>query len=56
MAEQTRTVAYSPAEYAEKLNVDIKTVYRQIKSGQIKAERIGRQWRIVRLVVKLTGQ
>lgn len=47
MAE-TRT--YTPEEYAAHLRVSVKTVYRQIRAGTLKAERIGHQWRIVRLV------
>jgi excisionase family DNA binding protein len=43
-------VAYSPEQYAQKLSVSVKTIYRQIKNGTVKAERIGRQWRIVRYV------
>jgi excisionase family DNA binding protein len=46
------SVAYSPEQYAAKLSVSVKTIYRQIKNGTIKAERIGRQWRIVRYIAK----
>ena len=36
---------YTPTEVAEILKVNIKTIYRHIKSGKIKATKIG-QWRI----------
>jgi excisionase family DNA binding protein len=48
MAE-TRT--YTPDEYALKMRVSVKTIYRQIRAGTLKAERVGHQWRIVRLVI-----
>jgi excisionase family DNA binding protein len=41
---------YTPEEFADRLRVSVRTVYRQIKAGTLKAERIGRQYRIVRYV------
>ena len=35
-----------PEEYAERFRIHINTVYNLIKAGQIKAIRIGDQWRI----------
>lgn len=49
MTTETRT--YTPLEYADQLRVSVRTIYRQIHAGTIKAERIGRQFRIVRYVV-----
>lgn len=36
----------TPEEYAIERRVSTRTVYRLIKSGQVKAERVGAQWRI----------
>lgn len=36
----------TPEEYARERRVSARTVYRLIKSGKLKAERVGRQWRI----------
>jgi excisionase family DNA binding protein len=36
----------TPDEYALERKVSTRTVYRLIKSGQVKAERVGAQWRI----------
>ena len=53
---ETRT--YTPEEYAAKLRVSVKTIYRQIHAGTLRVERVGRQYRIVRLIhtIKATGQ
>jgi len=37
---------YTPQEIANKLKIDIRTVYRWIKEGSLKAVKIGRFWRI----------
>jgi excisionase family DNA binding protein len=51
---ETRT--YTPEEYALQLRVSVKTVYRQLKAGKIRgAERVGHQWRIVRLISPNSG-
>jgi excisionase family DNA binding protein len=47
----TESRTYTPDEYAVKMKVSVKTIYRQIRAGTLKAERVGHQWRIVRLVV-----
>lgn len=44
----TEIRTYTPDEYADKLKVSVKTIYRQLRAGTLKAERVGRQWRIVR--------
>lgn len=51
-------MTYTPEEYARLLKVCVRTIYRQIRAGTLKAERIGRQWRIVRVVLTQdrTGQ
>ncbi len=36
----------TPEEYATERKVSTRTVYRLIKAGKIKAERVGAQWRI----------
>ena len=56
MVAETRT--YTPDEYAAKLRVSVKTIYRQIRAGTLRVERVGRQYRIVRLIatIKSTGQ
>lgn len=36
----------TPEEYAAERRVSVRTIYRLIKSGQVKAERVGVQWRI----------
>ena len=48
----TEIRTYTPEEYALKMRVSVKTIYRQIRSGSLKAEKVGHQWRIVRLVVQ----
>jgi len=37
---------YTPAEIAEKLRVNIMTIYRYIKAGKIKAYKLGKEFRI----------
>jgi len=37
---------YKAEELAEKLNVNIMTIYRYIKSGKLKAYKIGKEFRI----------
>jgi len=37
---------YTPAEVAEKLRVNIMTIYRYIKAGKIKAHKLGKEFRI----------
>ena len=45
-------VTYTPEEYALALKVSVKTIYRQIRAGTLRAERIGKQYRIVRFRVR----
>jgi len=40
------TEFYTPAEIAEKLRVNIMTIYRYIKAGKIKAYKLGKEFRI----------
>jgi putative resolvase len=40
------TEFYKPEDIASKLDVNIMTIYRYIKSGKIKAYRIGKGYRI----------
>jgi len=37
---------YTPAEVAEKLRVNIMTIYRYIKAGKINAHKLGKDFRI----------
>lgn len=37
---------YTPAEIAEKLRVNIMTIYRYIKAGKINAHKLGKDFRI----------
>ena len=37
---------FLPDHVAERLQVDRKTVYKMVRSGELPALRIGRQWRI----------
>ncbi|MGB9825529.1 MAG: helix-turn-helix domain-containing protein [Desulfofundulus sp.] len=37
---------FTPQEISEKLKVDIRTVYRWIREGRLKAVKIGHFWRI----------
>ncbi len=37
---------YKAQELADKLRVDIMTIYRKIKSGKLKAYKIGKEYRI----------
>jgi excisionase family DNA binding protein len=45
-AEETSQEANSPQHLAKRLGVSTKTARKIIHSGQIRAHRIGRQWRI----------
>ena len=38
--------SYSPAELAERWNCCLRTVYRMIRSGEVKVFRVGRNYRI----------
>lgn len=40
------TEFYTPREVAEKLRVNVMTIYRYIKSGKITAHKIGKEFRI----------
>jgi excisionase family DNA binding protein len=40
------TEFYTPSEVAEKLRVNVMTIYRYIKSGRITAHKIGKEFRI----------
>lgn len=40
------TEFYTPAEVAEKLRVNIMTIYRYIKAGKIRAYKLGKEFRI----------
>jgi excisionase family DNA binding protein len=42
----TNARCLTPDEYALERKVSTRTVYRLIKSGKLKAERVGSQWRI----------
>ncbi|MBC7341188.1 MAG: helix-turn-helix domain-containing protein [Clostridia bacterium] len=37
---------YTPQEIAQKLKIDIRTLYRWIREGHLKAVKIGHFWRI----------
>ena len=37
---------YTPAEIAEKLRVNIMTIYRYIRAGKIRALKLGKEFRI----------
>lgn len=37
---------YTPEEVAEKLSLNIRTIYRYIKSNKLKSKKIGLQYRI----------
>lgn len=37
---------YTPKEVAQKLKMDLSTVYRWIREGELKAVKIGSLWRI----------
>lgn len=49
---------FSPAEAAEYLGVNIRTVYALLKSGELPARKVGQQWRIHKqaLVAYLMGE
>lgn len=40
------TEFYTPTEVADKLRVNIMTIYRYIKAGKIKAHKLGKEFRI----------
>ena len=40
---------YKAEDLAEKLNVNIMTIYRYIKAGKLKAHKIGKEFRISKL-------
>jgi excisionase family DNA binding protein len=40
------TVFYSAHELAEKLSLNVMTIYRYIKAGRLKAYKIGKEFRI----------
>lgn len=44
--EMTTETYITPEEYAKRYRIHLNTVYNLIKSGEIKAIRIGDQWRI----------
>lgn len=37
---------YTPQEVADKLKVNIRTIYRWIREGKLKAVKVGELWRI----------
>ena len=37
---------YTPTEVSQKLRVNVMTIYRYIKSGKIKAHKLGKEFRI----------
>ena len=39
---------YTPTELAERLRVNVMTIYRYIKAGKLKAHKIGKEFRIDR--------
>lgn len=42
----TNARCVTPEEYARERRISVRTVYRLIKAGKVKAERVGAQWRI----------
>ena len=46
MASQIKEQFYTARELADKLRVNIMTIYRYIKAGKIKAYKIGKEFRI----------
>jgi len=46
----------TPEEYAERYRIHINTVYNHIKTGLIKAIRIGDQWRIPESTLPNSGK
>jgi len=46
MASKNKREFYTAKELAEKLRVNIMTIYRYIKAGKLKAYKIGKEFRI----------
>ena len=46
MANKNKEEFYTAKELAEKLRVNIMTIYRYIKAGKLKAYKIGKEFRI----------
>jgi excisionase family DNA binding protein len=46
MVNKTKEEFYTAKELAEKLRVNIMTIYRYIKAGKLKAYKIGKDFRI----------
>ena len=46
MASQIKEQFYTAKELADKLRVNIMTIYRYIKAGKLKAYKIGKEFRI----------
>ena len=46
MTQQKSKEFYTARELAEKLRVNIMTIYRYIKAGKVKAYKIGKEFRI----------
>ena len=46
MASQIKEQFYTAKELAEKLRVNIMTIYRYIKAGKLKAYKIGKEFRV----------
>jgi len=44
MKDVAQKVAYSPEEFGKLIGVHEQTVYRFLRSGQIKAVKLGRKW------------
>jgi len=43
---ETSTRAITPQDAAERLSLNVRTIYRLLESGQIRGFRVGRVWRI----------
>jgi excisionase family DNA binding protein len=43
---------YTPQEIAERLKIDIRTLYRWIREGRLKAVKIGHFWRVAESELK----
>ena len=39
---------YTPQEYADMVKLDLRTVFRLFQDGRLKAEKVGRQYRILK--------
>ncbi len=48
MAQQNEKEFYRAEELADKLDVNIMTIYRYIKSGRLQAHKIGKEFRIAK--------